>query len=133
MGLLLFSIDPIMAEAILRTVRTLAFITGALVLIDSVGILISPSEAPPHKPKWSAISWCITTLSTCVVAAHLLTNRIGLVDSNNQQWVWILWAGLATGFTCRAVSRAHRPFYTVLAVLGLSIAGVIFALKDIAG
>lgn len=126
-------LTPLLAEAILRTLRMLALITGSLVLVDSIGILLRPVENPPHKPKWSAISWCVIAMTTAVVAGHLLTNGIGLIKTENQMWAWAMWFGLTVGFTLRAVSRAHRPFYTILAVIGLSIAGVIFALKDIAG
>ena len=129
--------DPILAEAILRTVRTLAFITGALVLVDSIGILLRGDECPPHKPGWSAAAWTVMALTFTCATVYLLSEHNGLVDNSDpiarQAAVWFIYSGAAASFTIRAISRAHRPLYTILAVLGLSIAGVIFALKDIAG
>lgn len=129
--------DPIFSEAILRTVRMLTFITGSLVAIDSIGIFLRMDERPPHKPRWSAASWLVVSATFTVVSAYLLSEQTGLVADDDplgrQAAVWALYIGATIGFTMRAVSRAHRPSYTILAVLGLSIAGVIFALKDITG
>ena len=125
--------DPILSEAILRTLRVLTMITGSLVLVDSVGILVMPREAPPHKPKWAALSWCIVAASAAIATAYLLSTKQGLVAPSEQGIIWFLYAGLTTGFTCRAVSRAHRPWFTIFAVLGLSLAGIVFALRDLAG
>ena len=129
--------DPIIAEAILSTLRVLTLITGSLVLIDAIGILLLPAENPPHKPKWAALSWCIVAATVAGVSAYLLTGNAGLVGEDGpfhqKLSIWIMYAGLTTGFTCRAISRAHRPLYTVAAVLGLSAAGVFFAVIDIVG
>lgn len=129
--------DPFLTEAILRTLRMLTFITGSLVLIDSIGILVRPTEHPPHKPKWAAISWCMIAATAALVSGYLLAIQAGLVENGDplhqQAAIWVFYGGLTAGFTSRAISRAHRPFYTILAVIGLSIAGIIFALKDIAG
>lgn len=121
--------DPILAEAILRTLRVLVVVTGSLVLIDSIGILMRPVEHPPHKPKWSAISWCVVAVTGAGVAGYLTVTSSPPTAMLNPY----IYGGLTIGFTLRAVSRAHRPLYTVLAVIGLSIVGIIFALKDIAG
>lgn len=127
--------DPVLAEAVLRMLRMLTFITGSLVLIDSIGILLMPRETPPHKPKWAAISWCIIAGTAASVTAYLLSVSAGLVGDNNpfgqQMGVAALYIGLTVGFTCRAISRAHRPWFTVAAVVGLSIAGVVFAIWDV--
>ncbi len=127
--------DPTIAEAILRTLRMLTLITGTLVLIDSIGILVAPREEPPHKPKWAALSWCIIAATAAIVTGYLLSVRAGMVGRSDpfyeQLAVCGLYIGLTTGFTCRAISRAHRPWFTVAAVIGLSIAGVLFALRDV--
>lgn len=129
--------DPLFAEAILRTLRMLTLITGALVLVDSIGILVLPRETPPHKPKWAALSWCIVAGSAAAVMAYLVSNDTPVVTGNEPYPdvipVWMLYAGLTAGFTCRAISRAHRPWFTIIAVIGMSLAGVFFAVWDLVG
>ena len=125
--------DPILAEAILRTLRVLTMITGSLVLVDSIGILVLPREHPPHKPKWAALSWCIIAGTAAIVTGYLLSTKVGLAGRSEQGTIWLLYGGLTLGFTCRAITRAHRPWFTIMAVLGLSAAGIVFALKDLAG
>lgn len=123
-----------LAEAILHTLRILTLVTGSLVLVDSIGILISPRENPPHKPKWSAISWCIIAATASIVSGYLLLARVGWVGPTapfeQKVVMWGLYSGLTIGFTCRAISRAHRPWFTVAAVVGLSIAGVFLAIWE---
>lgn len=123
--------DPILAEAIFRTLRVLTLITGSLVLVDSFGIMLMPRENPPHKPKWAALSWCIIAGTAACLTGYLLATGQSIVQQ--PVTAWFLYAGLITGFTCRAITRAHRPWFTIMAVLGLSLAGIVFALKDLAG
>lgn len=128
---------PNVVEAIHQTLRVLMAVTGTLVAIDSVGILIGPVEHPAHKPKWSAISWLILASVVASVSIYLLAATTGFVGndspSNQRIAVWVLYSGLTVSFTCRAISRAHRPFFTLAAVIGMSIAGVLFALWDTGG
>jgi len=127
--------DALLTEAILQTLRMLTLLTGALVLIDGIGILIRPQEIPPHKPKWAATSWCIVSGTAASVMIWLVAEDIGFVRGDelwpDQLPVWLLYAGLSAGFTCRAISRAHRPLFTVVAVLGMSAAGMTFAVWDL--
>jgi len=127
--------DPILLEAFLRVIRVLTLVTGSLVLIDSIGIILLPTENPPHKPKWAAISWCIVAGTSATTAAFLLLQGAVLVSElspfGQRMSVFMMYGGLTVGFTLRAVSRAHRPLFTILAVLGMSVAMVVFSIWDL--
>lgn len=119
----------LLSLAMLNALRMLTLITGTLVLIDSIGIIVSPIESPPHSPKWSALSWCVIATTAAGVTGYLVVTNSPPTALLNP----VMYLGLTVGFTFRAVSRAQRPWLTIIAVVGLSIAGVIFALKDLNG
>lgn len=122
--------DPLVQIAILQTLRVLTAVTGFLVAVDSFGVLFSVEEYPPHKPKWSATAWLVGSVTVSIAAAYLLSERgrIGDPTFGHKISVWGMYAGLTVAFTCRAISRARRPWFTVLSVFGMSVAGVTFAL-----
>lgn len=124
--------DPLVLEALIRASRVVAGVTGALVVIDSVGILLGPLEKPPHKPKWSAFAWLVGGLTVIAVTGILIDARSGFVGHGDpraaQLSVLGMYVGLASMFTIRAISRAHRPWLVLLSALGMTSAGILYTL-----
>lgn len=124
--------DFTLVELCIRAARVVAIITGLLVVIDAAGILLSAKERPAHRPSWSATSWLLIGLTVAFAGSYLVSHDSGLVnvtDPVSQQLaVLSLWIGMAAGFTIRAASRAHRPHLVLISAIGMSLAGVSFAL-----
>lgn len=127
--------EALLLEALLRSVRMVALVTGALVAVDSAGILLSPHERPAHKPKWSALAWMILGVTFFASPAYLLADGAVWVGDDGPTDAKLavigIYFGATVGFTVRAMSRAHRPALTALAMFGMVAFGVAFALRDL--
>lgn len=127
-------LDPALIEAIYRGLRAVALVTGALVAIDSVGVLFKPVEYPPHRPKANALAWLIASISVAGVSGYLTAGEYGLIGARAPHAVPImLYGGLIVAFTIRAITRAHRPWLTVISACCMSCLAVFMAWQDVAG
>lgn len=119
-------------EALIRAARAIAVVTGLLVVFDSMGILVGPYERPAHRPKWSAVAWILVGGAPSLVGIWLIKDQVGLVGTESpprqQMLIFLMWAGLACGFTLRALARAERPWMVAASGVGMSIAAVSYAL-----
>ncbi len=124
--------DPLIVEVLIRAARVVAMVTGALVTIDSIGILVMRREQPPHHPAWSAAAWLIAGGSITLAAGYLLQSRVGYVAENDttgaQVAILFHWIGLAMAFIIRAVSRAERPWLVLLSATGMAAGGIFLSL-----
>lgn len=127
--------EGLILEALLRSARMVTLVTGALVALDSIGILISPIEQPPHKPKWSAFAWLIVGSSVGGVSGYLLLTKAGWANNGDplseKIVIIVLYLGAALAFTVRAMSRAMRPLLSLIAMFGMTAFGILFALEDL--
>lgn len=121
-------------DALLRTMRVIACVTGALVVVDSTGILLNYPERPPHRPRANALAWFIIAAAISGVAAALLLERFGWIGPSSptraKVYLLTLWAGVSAGFTARAVTRAPRPWLTIGSALLMVAFGTLLALYD---
>jgi len=121
-------------DALRRTMLVVAAASGVLVGIDSIAILMSYPERPPHRPRANALSWLIASAAVTCAGGYILFNRIDWIGAeapiDAKAALVVLYAGLAAAFTSRAVTRAPRPWLTVSAALLMSAAGTFFALLD---
>lgn len=126
--------DLVLIEALLRTGRAVALVTGLLVAVDAVGVLIGSSERPPHNPKANAGAWLVAGVSSAIAAAWALIGWYGVVGPSQpppMQWPFVvLWWGTATAFTIRASYRAARPRMVVLAAVLIALFGLALAIMD---
>lgn len=129
--------ELIVMEAFLRSMRLVACVTGALVVVDSIGVLARHPERPPHHPRANATAWLIAGSVTTLVAGFLLATQTGWVGGAAPQHgkiaITVLWAGLSLSFTARAVTRAHRPRLVILSVILMGIFALLLALADPGG
>lgn len=109
-----------------------ACVTGALVCIDSIGILIAPREVPPHSPKKNAVSWAsgagITTFCAFVYVWLGTYGQGAAQQLINQLITILLWFGWGAVFTYRAASRAFRPTLVLWSSFMMFAGGLILAL-----
>jgi hypothetical protein len=125
-------IDQLMAGSnladLLRALRVLVSVTGMLVMIDSLGICLRRDETPPHKPMWSAAAWLIGGGTVAIANMFLLSRGSTFVGPGaepvEQLATVLLYLGLASAFTVRAISRARRPWLIVSSAAGMAAYGV---------
>lgn len=126
-------LDPDLVEAIYRGLRAIALVTGALVAIDSFGVLCKPIEHPPHRPKANAAAWLIASLAVAGASGFLTAGEYGMGANREHMVPIIMYGGLVVAFTVRAVTRAHRPWLTVISASCMSCLAVLLAWQDLAG
>lgn len=126
--------DLMILEAVLRTARALAMVTGGLVVLDALGVLIGEQERPPHQPRMNAAAWLIAGATAMCVAGWLLWSGYGVIGADapmDRQWLLaVMWLGMATAFTIRAAYRSFRPWTIALLSVSLTIIMMVLALTD---
>lgn len=124
----------VLLDALRRTMLAVCCATGLLVSIDSIAILLSYPEKPPHRPRANATAWLIGSLSVTLVTIYLLWNRYNWIGPDGpvdgKIAMLCLWTGLAAAFTARAVTRAKKPWLTIASAVLMSVFGTILVLLD---
>ena len=114
------------ADALYEGLRAIALVTGILVAIDSIGVLFGAQERPPHSPKWNATAWLIASAVVACVSGYLTVEQYGVIGTTGTLTYTpiLLYGGLVIAFTIRAVSRAERPWLTVISACCMSVVAV---------
>ena len=130
-----FDVDTlILLDAVRRSMFAVLCAASLLVGIDSIAIIFSYPETPPHRPKANATSWLLFSASCVSFTVYVLLNRlpwIGPDSSVESKRAMILFlAGLIAAATSRAVTRAKNPWLTIGSAVGMSLFGVLLVLLD---
>lgn len=124
----------VLLDAIRSTMMAVCCATGILVGVDSIAILASYPEKPPHRPKANAFAWLVAAISVTGFTSFIIIRRMtwigpqAPVDAKVAMLLFL--TGLAAAFTARAVTRARKPWLTVLSAVLMSVLGTILALVD---
>lgn len=123
-------LDQLLA-AFLRAMRVFTFVTGALVVVDSTGLLFGLTELPPHRPRANALGWLLCAGISCLSSGWLLAHQVVWVKSNtgvaDKLATSMMWVGFGIAFTIRAVTRAKRPWITATSAALICIFGTLLA------